>query len=258
MVKFSIIPLLGLMVATNSFAETIRITSGEWGPFASQYSYQYGIDSHIVTEAFKLEGINVEWGFFPWVRAYHHAKNGNYWDASCCWRPREGVQDFFLLSEAVTKTSFVFFHLKSYHFDWSTMKDLKELKIGLTAKFHYGKQFMDAIETEKLDVQFTQQDIFNFKKLLAGRIEIFPNDPDVGTFQIKNLLPPESALLLTHSPKEFGKNALHLLFSKNSKRSAYFLDKFTTGLKKLKKSGRYEQMLQDMKTGKYDGKSNNK
>lgn len=52
------------MFSTTYAATTIRITNGEWEPFLSEYSYEYGLYSHIVSEAFKLEDIEVEWGFF--------------------------------------------------------------------------------------------------------------------------------------------------------------------------------------------------
>jgi polar amino acid transport system substrate-binding protein len=245
--------ILGMIIfTTNIFAETIRITNGEWEPFLSQYSYQYGLDSHIVTEAFKLEGIDVEWGFFPWQRASESVKIGVNWDASCCWWPDDQVKKEFLASDAITETSFVFYHLKSYKFNWDSLQDLQGLKIGGTTKYHYGKEFMDAIVTETLDIEFTSKDEFNYKKLLAGRIQIFPNDPAVGYAQIRSYLSAEEASLLTHSPKVFGVSTLHLIMNKNNKRNKYFLDKFNAGLKKLKISGRYQQMLQDMKTGKYD------
>ena len=254
MIKCTLIPLLGIIFTTNLFAETIRISSGEWAPFVSKYSYHYGIDSHIVTEAFKLEGIDVQWGFFPWGRAFKYAKVGEQWDASCCWRSRKEVEEFFLFSEAITKTSYVFFHLQSYNFDWTSMNNLSGIKIGLTTKYHYGEQFMHAIATEKLDVQTTPQDEYNFKKLLSGRIDIFPNDLAVGKSQIKNLLSPQNASQLTHDPKEFGQNALHLILSKNDNRAQYLLHKFARGMKKLRASGRYKSMLKDLKAGKYDQK----
>jgi len=247
--------LLGMIISTTElFAETIRITTGEWEPFFSKYSYQYGLDSHIVTEAFKLEGIEVEWGFFPWQRANEYAKDENNWDASCCWWPDDLTKKEFFVSDPITQTSFVFFHLKSYNFHWNSLQDLHGMKIGGTSKYDYGKEFMDALEEKTLNVEFTSKDEFNFKKLVAGRIEIFPNDPDVGNAQIKNYLSPDEADLLTQSPKEFGVSTLHLIVSKENKRNQYFLDKFNAGLKKLKASGRYQQMLRDLESGKYDKK----
>jgi polar amino acid transport system substrate-binding protein len=236
------------------YADTLRITNGEWEPFLSNYSYQYGLDSHIVTEAFKLEGVTVEWGFFPWQRASENVKDGKNWDASCCWWPDDETKKEFLVSDPITKTSFVFFHLKRYNFHWNSITDLQGIKIGGTSKYYYGKEFMDAIAAKALDVEFTSKDEFNYKKLLAGRIQIFPNDPSVGNAQIRNQLSPAEAELLTYSPKEFGISTLHLIMSINNKRSEYFLDKFNKGLKKLKESGRYQQMLKDLENGKYDKK----
>ena len=94
--------------------ETIYITNGEWEPYLSEYSYHYGLNSHIVSEAFKQEGILVEWGFFPWSRAYQMAKEGGDWEASCCWRTSEKIQKDFLVSTVVSKTSYVFFTLKAW------------------------------------------------------------------------------------------------------------------------------------------------
>jgi len=247
--------LLGMIAfSVNLFAETIRITSGEWEPFLSNYSYQYGFGSHIVTEAFKLEGITVEWGFFPWQRAYQNAKSGENWDASCCWWPDESKKEF-LFSDTITETSFVFFHLKSYNFHWSSLQDLEKVKIGGTSKYDYGNGFMEAIAAKKINVEFTTKDEFNYKKLLAGQIQVFPNDPSVGKAQIRNSLSSDEANLLTYNPKEFGKSTIHLIISVNNKRNKYFLDKFNAGMKKLKASGHYQQMLKDFEAGKYDKKN---
>jgi len=234
--------------------ETIRITNGEWEPFLSEYSYEYGLDSHIVSEAFKLEDIDVIWGFFPWIRAYQLAKKGTEWDASCCWWPAKESKDAFKLSTAISNTSFVFFHLKTNQFDWENLNDLSNLKIGGTLEYDYGKNFMSAIKNEQINVELVPTDEKNFKKLLHNRIDIFPNDPIVGKAQIRNNLPPEKAKLITHHPKKFELTTLHLIISNNTKKQQFFLDKFHSGLNKLKQSGQLDQMLKDLDNGKYDKK----
>ncbi len=231
---------------------TIRITNGEWEPFMSEYSPHYGVNSHIVSEAFKLEGINIKWEFFPWKRAYILAKKGKEWDASATWWPAEETKEAFLLSEPVSKTSFVFFHLKSYKFDWESINDLKGIIIGGTLEYDYGKDFMTAMEEKRIFVDSVPHDEMNYKKLLGGRIQIFPNDPIVGYAQIRNSLSPDKAKLITHHPKEFEKSTLHLIISKKCKNGKFFLDKFNSGFKKLKESGRFDQMFRDLDDGKYD------
>ncbi len=247
--------VLGCVFFIRSLAaETIRITNGEWEPYLSQYSYQYGLDSHIVTEAFKLEGIIVEWGFFPWQRSFQYAKTGENWDASCCWWPDEEIDHSFLSSDSVSTSSFVFFHLKSYNFHWQNFQGLHGIKVGVTSKYDYGKELMHVINEKKIDADLTSKDEFNYKKLLAKRIDIFPNDRHVGNAQIKSFLSADEAELITYHRKEFGVKTLHLIINMNNKRGKYLRDKFNVGLKKLKASGRYQQMLNDMESGKYEKK----
>jgi len=104
--------ILILFTTTLSIANTtIRITNGECESYLSEYSYEYGLVSHIISETFKLEGINVKWGFFPWNRSLEVAKLGS-WDASAVWMPTKEREAAFWISESAINTSFGFFILK--------------------------------------------------------------------------------------------------------------------------------------------------
>ena len=245
---------LALWLSTKaSFAETIiNITNGEWEPYLSEFSYEYGLASHIISEAYKLEGIKVKWGFFPWKRAYEAAKDGQTWNASAVWWPTDEAKASFLITDPVINTSFVFFHLKTKKFDWKKVEDLKGLAIGVTRGYDYGKPFMEAVENKQLIVDEVSADELNYKKLLKGRIDLFPNDPIVGEAQIRNSLSSVEAQLLTHHPMEFAKNTLNLIISKKSKNGKMFLEKLNSGMMKLKKSGKLDQMFRDLRAGKYD------
>jgi len=215
---------------------TINITNGEWEPFLSEYSYQYGLASHIVSEAFRLEGIKVKWGFYPWKRSYENAKKGEKWDAAAVWWPSEQAKQKFLISVPVVKTSFVFFHLKKLKFDWHSVDELKNFTIGFTRGYDYGKELMKAMLKGEITVDIVTTDEQNFKKILGGRADIFPNDKIVGYAQLKNTFSPKQVKLFTHHPKEFERTTLHLLISKKSKHSQLFLEKFNSGMNKLKKN----------------------
>ena len=50
----------------NLFPQTVvGLTNGEWPPYTSQNLKNYGVFSPIVSEAFELEGMTVEYTFFP-------------------------------------------------------------------------------------------------------------------------------------------------------------------------------------------------
>lgn len=235
-----------------SAADTrIRITSGEWEPYLSEYSLEYGLASHIVSEAFRLEGISIEWGFFPWKRSYELARLG-LWDASAVWWPTAESRKDFWISEPVVETSFVYFHLKNKPFDWEKVEDLQGLTIGITLGYDYGTAFMRAMQQGQIIVDANSQDELNYKKLLLGRIDVFPNDLLVGSAQIKNTFPPEIAAGFTHHPKEFERSTLSLILSKKTENGRFYLEKFNSGLEQLKQSGKLKQMFQDLHKGKYN------
>ncbi len=233
-------------------ADTIRITNGEWEPYVSQYSYQYGLYSHIVEAAFELEGIDVEWGFFPWKRAFHLAKNGVTWNASAVWWPTQETANHFYESDPVGFTSFVFFHRQERDFDWTDLEDIRHLKIGATLQYSYGPKMQRLMEEMGNHVEYVTRDELNYKKLLSGRIDIFPNDPVVGMAQIRNSLRPDDRKKLTFHPKTFFPSPLNLIFSKRNSKSKTLLQAFNRGLKKLNKSGEIDLMYKALKEGRYD------
>ncbi len=242
-----------LFSSTMLSAETaIRITNGEWEPYMSEYSPHYGFSSHVVSEAFKSEGVKVIWRFYPWRRSLIVAKKGKNWDASCCWWPSEEIGQNFLVSEPVSKSSVVFFHLRSCNFDWKSVDDLKGLRIGGTFEYEYSEEFMTAMNEKRIYVDMVPRDELNYRKLLGNRIHIFPNDSIVGYSQIRNNFPPERAALFTHHPKELQSTTLNLIISKQVKNGRLLLDKFNSGLKRMRESGRFDRMLEDVMTGKYD------
>ena len=104
--------------------DTIRLTNGEWPPFLSEHAPHHGFASHIITEAFALVGVEVEYGFFPWKRSFKLAKEGK-WDGSAVWWENEERRKLFYFTDLVVPTKVVFFHLKSTEFDWTTYEDLR-------------------------------------------------------------------------------------------------------------------------------------
>ncbi len=210
---FSFGLLLSCGVALAEPAKTIRVTNGEWQPYLSKDVPHFGIASHIVTEAFALVGVEVEYGFFPWSRAMKLAKEGT-WDGTAVWGDSEERRQDFHFTEPVVPSTFVFFHLRSTQFDWNTYEDLRDVKVGGTVEYFYSDEFEAAEAAGVIRITRTRSDEVGLKNLLKGRIDVFPGELMVTYAQIRDTFSEEQAALFTHHPKRIIEKPLYLFLSK--------------------------------------------
>ncbi len=236
------------IIAASTFCawaeEKIRITNGEWPPYLSESLPHYGVVSRIVTEAFALEGIQVEYGFFPWKRSFVLAEIGE-WDGSAVWLHSPEREAAFFLSDPVIDSNYVFFHLKSYAFDWSTVADLQKIKIGGTLEYNYGEAFEIAEKKGLIRVERIPKDEQNLMKLLNHRIEIFPLDIYVGYSMLRKNFQPNEVQQFTHHDRPLRSDPLYLLLTRKNPHNAQMMIKFNRGLKKLREEGKIKQYLQE-------------
>lgn len=219
--------------------ETVKLAIGEWPPYTSQYDPDSKILERIVTEAFRLEGIEVKYDYFPWKRSYIYARDGDY-DGTFPWqKDREREDTFYINSIPLVSDVSVFFHLRSRSFDWRNIEDLKKYRVGVTIGYTQEKFYRD----KGIKVEAVPKEELNFYKLLAGRIDVYQASRLVGYSMINKLFEPEKAKLFTHHPKIVHRNELYILFSKASPGGKKFKERFDSGLKKLKASGAYDRII---------------
>ncbi len=251
--KFMLAMLFLLNFSSVAAAEeTISITTGESGSGWSQYSKHYGYMLHMTTEAFKLAGIQVKIKFYPWKRAYEQSKKLMS-DCTCCWFfVDERTKDFYY-SDPVFEETMVFFHLKSFKFDWNTVDDLKGVISGGNRGFHYGDIFQNAEKAGKIKVDRVTDNTLNFKKLLAGRIQIFPVAVITGYESLRQIFPPETVDLFTYHPKPVLQKKLHLLVPKKMEKNKAMrlLSTFNQGLKRLRETGKHDEIRKNAEKGFY-------
>ena len=249
--------VLFLLVAPVWAVDTVRITNGEWPPYLSEHLPFNGVASRIVTEAFALEGVKVEYGFFPWKRSLALAETGE-WDGSAVWFRSPEREELFYISDPVILSSYVFFHLKNYLFDWRTVDDLREIRIGATLGYNYGEPFEAAEKKGKITVDRCASDELNFEKLLNDRFKIFPVDMEVGYTMLHKQFKPETVILFTNHPRPLRQESLHLLLSKKVGKNKRLIELFNRGLQKLKESGRIERFLEESRKGERTSLLNNR
>jgi polar amino acid transport system substrate-binding protein len=239
---------LALLASGTRAEDIITLSNGEWLPYLSETAPHYGVISRIVTEAFALEGVKVRYVFRPWSRAFAEAATGKV-QGSVVWS--EGLPgtvratDFYY-SDTVFDGQSVFFYLKAKPFNWTTFADLAKVKIGGTAGYEYKFERVPHVTIDR-----AATDELNFRKLLAGRFQVFPANLDNGRLILRENFTPEEAARITVHPRPYAITHYHLIMSKKLAGNERYVELFNRGLRRLKDNGKFAQYMDDLKKGGY-------
>jgi polar amino acid transport system substrate-binding protein len=240
--------MLPLMASAEN--KTITISTGEWPPFISQNLKHNGVVTRIITESFASQNIDVEYGWFPWKRAYNNVKNGN-WDASAIWAITPERSKELLFSDPVIENITVMFFTKESYRDWKTLDDLSGLVIGATNGYFNGLEFEQAEKSGVLTVQRTSIESSNFKKLAAQHIDAVIAEIDTGYDIMHQVLTAEQLESIIVNPKKVSSFNNHLVISKKIDNAEKLISKFNKGLKELTESGKVEQYFMESRNKQY-------
>lgn len=221
----------------------IRLATGEWAPYISKNLEHYGCDAWLVTEAFSSVGLKVEYGFFPWSRAYQQALDGA-WDGTFEWANTPEHRDkFYLSADYLSEQEWIFFYRADKPFDWQTLNDLTGKTVGLTSGYVYSNRFVELQRKGNVRFETASSDIANFQRLLAGRIDVFPIESKVGQLILENNFSAEERAQLKAHPKAFDAFQPYLLLTKGVPGNKQRIALFDQGFKQLKASGRYAEIM---------------
>ncbi|NLF51490.1 MAG: amino acid ABC transporter substrate-binding protein [Leptolinea sp.] len=233
------------MESSSEVHPVVRLAAGEWVPYTGETLPGYGCDAQIVTEVFARMGFAVEIEFFPWARAMTLARNGEYdgtleWDDTPDWR-----EFFYINSEPISPQEWVFFHRKDDLFEWTTLKDLTGKRIGVTSGYIYSNAFSHLTNNESLRFEEASSDEANLKKLLAGRIDIFPMERNVGLSLLQKNFPPDEAAQLTYHSQSLAVFEPYLLLTRTNPENDLLIARFDETFINFRKESGYQQILDE-------------
>lgn len=244
------IGLFLLFLTTPCASETITITAGEWPPYLSANLKHHGIVGRIITDAFAHANIDVAFRMLPWKRAYKEAENGKV-AGTAVWLKNPDREKIFIYSDEVIVETHVFFYKKGLVFDWETMTDITPFRLGGLLGFSYGKDLDKIIAENKVKIERVGQDGQNFNKLLTGRIDLYPQEINVGYEVLhRNFLKGEVASI-DHHTTPFMIKPSFLLFPKKNPESQRLQEIFNAGVAQLKKDGKVEAYITEARQGAY-------
>lgn len=234
--------LLIVVLGSAHAADTVRLTNGEWPPYLGEDLPYHGVASRIVAEAFALQNVEVQWEFHPWARSLKMAEQGTR-DGSAVWLYNHEREQRFHISDPVVESGYYLFHRKNRHFDWSSVEDLRGLRIAATRGYDYGDAFQQAEAAGEIDVVRLTGDEQGLRQLLAGRIDLFPVDKVVGFDLLYQQFSAAERRLLSFHPVPLRSDSLHLLLSREVPGNAELMQRFNQGLARLRDSGKISQYL---------------
>ncbi len=153
-------------------------------------------------------------------------------------------------SDPIAPAKYSFFHLKSHQFEWDRFEDLADLRVGGTSEYSYGREFDAAEEAGVFQTHRAISDEVGLTNLLKGRIDVFPGELMVTYEQIRDTFSQGEAALFTHHPRHINQAPIHLILSKKVPNNEQMRDLFNEGLRQLKESGQYDQIIADGLAGK--------
>ncbi|MEX6504146.1 substrate-binding periplasmic protein [Pseudomonas zhanjiangensis] len=234
--------LVILLLSGLAAAQPIQLTTGEWPPFHGERLPYQGVATRIVSEAFALEGIEVQWQFLPWARALQMAALGQR-SGSAVWRRNPERERLFFYSEPILTTQNYLFHRKQLDFDWQTLADLRGLRLGATRGYFYGHAFEQAEAAGLLNVQRINSDEVAFRQLLGGRIDLFPLSRVVALHLLSERFTAAERARLSFHPKPLSSHRQYLLLSRQVEGNAALIQRFNRGLARLQASGKVARYL---------------
>lgn len=162
-------------------AETIKLTSCEWPPYASRSLLNQGFTSEIIAEAFKRVGYETQFRFLPWKRAMLECDRGHYHALYSAYYSRQRAEKY-ALSQPYAQSPLVFCARKDADIEYQGLYDLIPYRIGVVMGYVNTPEFDNA---DYLTKDEARDEVQNLLKLLNGRVDLIVIDKYVAIRMLK-------------------------------------------------------------------------
>lgn len=230
--------ILSLYALPAQSTEKVILSTLEWQPYIGQTMKNNGYVAAVVNEAFKRNGIDVELQFHQWTRTVGLAMAGEV-DGYFPEYYAENIEEYANFSVPFPGGPLVFFKLKDNDVTFNSLQDLKGLKIGVVKGYTNSKEFDEA---DFLLKDPAKDDLTNFKKLAAGRIDLLLVDKFVGLQILKEQLPDKVGEIV-FMEKSLEEKDLYVCISKKAANGDALLKAFNEGLNQMKADGTISKIM---------------
>ena len=227
-------------------APLLPVSSAEFPPFeyTDAAGQVMGTDTEIVAQVFKRMGYQAQIRIAPWSRVEEEGQLGTIAAIFSITKTAEREQHYYF-SAPISNAKDVLYKLKSNRLNWTTVDDLKPLRVGVSAKYQYATFFMDAIKNKKFAVEAafgSSPELTNLRKLLAGRFDVFICEVNVCQYLIRQAAPRFD--MIDYMPQTVGPvRHFHVAFPKKWPGALALSQKFNLELAQFIKEGQRERIF---------------
>lgn len=199
MPKFNFLKILAILscFAGSTHALEITVATGDYAPFTGQDLEGYGTVNARLTRLAEASDIELNFEFMPWKRALEATRRGNFVATSFWYFSEDREADFIHVGPLIADRLVFFGRDDRSPLAYESLSDLQGYTIGIVPGYTYTPEFWALVEDGTLTVSEGPSDLANFRKLVAGRIDLLPVSEEAGWHMASENLSAEDLATLT-------------------------------------------------------------
>ena len=241
----TIIVLGALQNPADARADVLTLRADEWCPYnCAPGSEKPGYMLDIATEIAKLYGHTIDYKQLSWARAIEETRDGKY--VGIIAAAQSDAEGFVFPDQSFGVSTLVYATRKDNDFVYNGIKSLDGKSIGVVQDYTYAEELNDYIKKYSKDIKKVQVAAgdnaldTNIRKLEAGRVDVIVEDLNV-LLQKLNQLGKSDVFKISPSTEKLD---LYFGFSPKNPKSPEYAKQFSDGLKKLRKSGKINEIME--------------
>ena len=228
---------LALLFCGAPRAEPITVVTEPWPPYVFLQDGQLrGVDYEVSQHILQDLGYQPDWRVMPWKRAQHDVLAGQADAILDITVNAERQNKYHFPTEPLSNSESVLFYRTSDPFPYSTLDDLRGLRIGVSAGYSYGNPAFNQAE------HLTREPCPSIESCLLmlqrGRVDMTVINRQVGLYTL-SLLGLEG---IAYHPQPLSSGPLYLAFARRPDLADLAL-RFGEALKTYKQTAGYQQIL---------------
>lgn len=228
--------VLGSLAPLAAQADPLVIATGEYAPFTGESLPEGGLVNGLVNRIAQEAGVEVEFEYMPWKRGLALARQGQK-AASSYWTTLEDQNGLAPVGPVSVGDMVLFYRKDKPIPEFASAEEIKDITIGATLGYTYYPSFWEQADAGNYKVQTAKDDIANFRKLLAGRVDAFVINRSVGWNMLNEQFTPEERDQLTANSTALATTYGYLQVSTKAEGGAALAERLQSTLDAMEASG---------------------